>query len=121
MIEQGQFWVSPRTELCEAKGGRDTLNDAWDAANWDGLCGTPWQMVALELKLTAKVAVDNEGAGPPLPRIVVERIPEVEPRIFYVLSADIEAHRHTEMVRVVQRLHHTVEQQNHITTNEREP
>ena len=28
------------------------LNDAWDAANWDGLCGTTlWQMVAPELKL----------------------------------------------------------------------
>ena len=38
----------------------------------------------------------KEGAGPPLPRIVVERAPEVEPRRFYDLSADIdEAHGHT--------------------------
>ena len=59
------------------------------------LCGAPWQMLAPELKLTKKVTADKEGAGPPLPRIVVERAPEVEPRRFYVLSADIEAHGHT--------------------------
>ena len=47
-------------------------------------------MVAPELKLTKKVTADKEGAGPPLPRIVVERAPEVE-----LLSADIEAHGHT--------------------------
>ena len=42
-----------------------------------------------------KVTADKEGAGPPLPRIIVERALEVEPRIFYDLSADIEAHGHT--------------------------
>ena len=52
-------------------------------------------MVAPELKLTKKVTADREGAGPPLPRIVVERTPEFEPRRFYVLSADIEARGHT--------------------------
>ena len=74
---------------------RQTLSDSWETTNWEGLCGTPWQMVAPELKLTKKVTTDKEGAGPPLPRIVVERAPEVEPRRFYVLSADIEAHGHT--------------------------
>ena len=59
------------------------------------LCGTPWQMVAPELKLTKKVTADKDGAGPPSPRIVVERAPEVEPRRFHVLSADTEAHGHT--------------------------
>ena len=52
-------------------------------------------MVAPELKFTKKVTADKEGAGPPLLRIVVERAPEVEPRRFNVLSADIEAHGHT--------------------------
>ena len=52
-------------------------------------------MVSPELKLAKKVAADNERAGLPLPRIVVERAPEAEPRRFYVLSADIEAHGHT--------------------------
>ena len=52
-------------------------------------------MVAPELKLTKKVTADEEGAGPPLPRIVVERAPEAENRRFYVLSADKEAHGHT--------------------------
>ena len=36
-------------------------------------------MVVPELKLTKKVTADKEGAGPPLPRIVVERALEVEP------------------------------------------
>ena len=80
----------------EAKVGRDRhLGDAWESSNWDGLCVTPWQMVARELKLTKKVTADKEGAGPPLPRIVVETAPEVQPRRFHVLSADIEAHGHT--------------------------
>ena len=48
-----------------------------------------------ELKLTKKVTADKEGAEPLLPRTVVERAPEVEPRRFYVLCADIEAHGYT--------------------------
>ena len=74
---------------------RQTLSDAWESTSWVGLCGTPCQMVAPELKLTKKVTADKEGAGPPLPRIVVERAPDAEPRRFYVLSADIEAPGHT--------------------------
>ena len=74
--------------LCITKNGfvrgkswtRQTLSDVWESTNWEGLCGTPRQI----------------GTGSPLPRIVVERMPEVEPRRFYVLSADIEAHGHTE-------------------------
>ena len=73
---------------------RQTVSDAWESTSWEGLCGTPWQIVAPELKLTKKVTTDKEGAKPPLPRIVVERAPEVEPRRFYVLSADIEGHGH---------------------------
>ena len=52
-------------------------------------------MVSLEMKLIMKVTSDKEGAEPPLPRIAVERTPEVEPRTFYVSSADTEAHGHT--------------------------
>ena len=74
---------------------RQTLSAAWESTNWDGLCGTPWQWVAPELELTKKVTADKEGAGPPSPRTVVERAPEVEPRRFNVLSADIEAHGQT--------------------------
>ena len=39
------------------------------------------------MKLTNKVTADKKRAGPPLPRIAVERAPEVEPRRFCVLSA----------------------------------
>ena len=74
--------------LCITKNGvvrgkswtRQTLSDAWNGTNWDGLCDTPWQIMAPELKLTKKITADQEGAGPPLPRNVVERTPEVEPR-----------------------------------------
>ena len=78
-------------QLCES-WTRQTLSDAWESTNWEGLCGTPWQTVAPELKLTKKVTADKEGVGPLLPRITLE----VEPRRFYVLSADIQPHGHTE-------------------------
>ena len=89
--------------LCNTRNGvvrgkswtRQTLSDARESTDWEGLCGIPWQMVAPELKLTKKFTADKEGAGLPLPRILVERAPEVEPRRFFVLSADIEAHGHT--------------------------
>ena len=70
---------------------RQTLSDAWESTN----CGTSWQMVAPELRLTKKVTADKEGVGSPLPRSVVERVPEAETRRFYVLSAYIEAQAHT--------------------------
>ena len=54
---------------------RQTLGDAWDATNSDDLCGTPWQMVALELILTKTVTSDKEGTGPPMPKFVVEIFP----------------------------------------------
>ena len=59
--------------LCITKNGvvrgkrwtRQTLSDAWDSTNWEGLCGTPWQMVAPKLNLTKKVTADKEKAGRP--------------------------------------------------------
>ena len=61
------------------------------AVNWDGL----WQTVTIEMTLSKKVTADKAVAGPPLPRIVFDRITEIESRRFYVLSADNEAHEHT--------------------------
>ena len=60
--------------LCITKNGvgrgkswtRQTPSDDWESTNWEGLCGTPWQMVAPELKLTKKVTADKEGAGTPI-------------------------------------------------------
>ena len=80
-------------------------------------------MVAPELKLTKKVTADKEGAGPPLPRIAVERAPEVEPRRFQVLSADIVKLTDTlEAAQDAQRLHSMEKRQSHIMTNaESEP
>ena len=82
------------------------------------LCGTPWQMVAPELKLTKKkVTADREGAGPPLPRIVVERAPEVEPRRFYVCLRILKLTDTLEAAQDVQRLHRMEKRQSHITMN----
>ena len=57
--------------LCITKNGvvrgknwtRQTLSDACDVTNWDGLCGTPWQMMAPVLKLTKKATADKERSG----------------------------------------------------------
>ena len=73
-------------------------------------------MVASELKLTEKVTAEKEGAGPPLPRIVVERAPEAEPRRFYVFLT-LRLMGTLEVVRVVLRLHRTEKRQSHITMN----
>ena len=90
--------------LCITKNGvvrgkswtRQTLSDAWESTSWEGLCGSLWQMVAQEFRLTEKKSrLTKKERDPPLPRTVVERAPEVEPRRFHVLSADIEAHGHT--------------------------
>ena len=56
MIEQEQLLcITKNGVVCSKCWTRQTLNDAsWDATNWDGLCDTPWQMVAPELKLTKK-------------------------------------------------------------------
>ena len=113
MIEQEQFCASPRTEFMRGKRStRQTLSDAWDATNWGCLCGTPWQMVPRGLELTNKVTADKDGAGPPLPRIAVERILEAEPRRFHVLSVDTGG-----FVWFVQRWHRMEERSNHKTTN----
>ena len=55
-----QEWSCARPKLDKT----DRLSDAWVSTNWEGLCGTPWQIVAPEKKLTKKVATDKEGAGP---------------------------------------------------------
>ena len=58
-----------------------------------GICGQWNDSVSLGVNRGSGLASrDKEGAEPPLSRIVVERIPDFEPRRFYVLSADIEAH-----------------------------
>ena len=74
-------------------------------------------MVAPELKLTKKVTADKAGAGLPLPRIVVERAPEVEPRRFYVCLRMLKLPDTLEADQAVQRLHRMEKQQSHITTN----
>ena len=63
MIEQEQILCIPENGFVRGNSWtRQTLSDAWESTNWEGLCVTPWQMVASELKLTKKVSADKEGA-----------------------------------------------------------
>ena len=95
MIEQGQFLCMTKNGVVRGKSWTRHKVMLGDRRTGKVCVVLPWQKVAPELKLTKKVTADKEVAGPPLPRIVVERAPEVGPRRFYVLSADIEAHGHT--------------------------
>ena len=74
-------------------------------------------MVAPELKLTNKVTVDKERTGSPLPRIVVERAPEVEPRRFYICLQILKITDTLEAAQDAQRLHRMEKRQSHITMN----
>ena len=58
MVEQDQFCARGKSWT------RQTLSDARESTNWEGLCASPWHMVAPELNLTKKVTADNEGADP---------------------------------------------------------
>ena len=70
---------------------KQTLSDAWEATSWKVLCQGSHTVIT-EIRLTKKFITDEGGAGPLLPRMLVEKLPEVERRRLYVLSADIEAH-----------------------------
>ena len=87
---------------------RQTLSDAWEPMNLEDWFGDPGhtftrshvmitetklagrrQRLTPELKLTKKVTAEKGGAGLQLPQNVAEKLPEIERRRFYVLSADI--------------------------------
>ena len=96
IIEQEQFCALPRMELCEAKVGRDRhwvmLGNPWTGKVCVALRGKWWLP---NRSWRRKSQLTKKEWDLPLPRIVVERAPEVELRRFYVLSADIEAHGYT--------------------------
>ena len=93
------------------------LNDAWDATNWDGLCGTPWLMVALDLNLTKKVTSHKEGGGSSLARIFLKYFQRLSREDSTCCWQTSRLTVTPEVVRVVQRSHRTGEQEYHITTN----
>ena len=111
--------------LCIAKNGvvrgkswtRQTQSDAWESTNWEGFCGTPWQMVAPELELTKKVTADKEGARPPVPRIMVDERQRLNPEDSTFCLRTLKLTDTLEVVRVVRRLHRMEERQSRIMTN----
>ena len=67
MIKQEQFLCTTKNGVVRGKSWtRQTLSDAWESTNWDGLCGTPWQMVAPELKWTKEGHSWQRRSGTPI-------------------------------------------------------
>ena len=66
------------------------LKHAWDVSKWDAFGTTPWVEIAPDETVKALTA-SKDGGGPPLPKAFIERVPEVAPRRFYSLPADLEA------------------------------
>ena len=92
---------------------RQTSSDAWESMNLEDWFGDPGhvmtrshamiaetklakrqQTVIPELKLTKRVKADEEGTRFMRPRIVVEKLREIERRRISVVSTDIEARGH---------------------------
>ena len=77
---------------------RQTSSDAWESTIREDLFRNPWQRqlhaAIVETKLTKKFSIDVEGTDLLLPRMLVKNPLEVERGRFYVLFADLEAHRH---------------------------
>ena len=97
---------------------RQTLSDAWESTNWECLCGTPWQMVAPELKLTKKVTADKEGAGPPhCQGLWLKERQKLNPEDSTSCLRTLKLTDTREAAQDAQRLHRMGKRQNHITMN----
>ena len=115
-----------RAALCITKNGvvrgkswtRQTLSDAWESMNWEGLCGIPWQMVAPGLKLTKKVTRNKEGAGPPHCRgLWLKERQRLNPEYFTCCPQILKLMDTLEAAQDAQRFHHMEKRQNHIMMN----
>ena len=94
MIEQEQFSHITKSGIVQGKSWtRQILSDAWESTNWKVFCQSSHTVIT-ETIVTKKFTTDEEGAGPLLPNLLIEKLPEVERRRLYVLYADIEAHGH---------------------------
>ena len=47
------------------------------------------------MRLVKAATTSKDGGGPPLPKALIERVPEVAPRRFHSLPADLEARGRT--------------------------
>ena len=68
MRRSGRRWRKPMGQFGEKVWflGEDGVSSFASRMTQGILCGTPWQMVAPELKLTKKVTSDKGGAGTPI-------------------------------------------------------
>ena len=74
---------------------RQIPSDAWESTNWEGLCGTPWQMVAPELKLTKKVTAHKKRAGPHCQELLLKFRQKLNPEDSTSCLRTFEPHGHT--------------------------
>ena len=74
------------------------MNDAWESTIREdlfvNLVHRRLHTAIAETNLTKKFITDYEGTDLLLPRMLVEKSPEVERGRFYVLFVDVEAHGH---------------------------
>ena len=112
--------------LCITKNGvvrgkkswtRHTLSYAWEWTNWEGLCGTPWQMVAPQLKLTKKVTTDKGGGGPHCQGLWLKERQRLNPEDSTSCLRTLKLTDTLEAAQDVQRLHRMESRQSHIMTN----
>ena len=109
--------------LCITKNGvvrgknwtRQTLSDAWESTNWEGLCDTPWQMVAPELKLKSlltKKERDHHCQG-----LWFKERQRLNPEESTSCLRTLKFTDTLEAVQEVERLHRMEKRQSHTITN----
>ena len=97
-------------ELCEAKAGRD----AWESMNGEGLCGTPWKMVA-ELRLTQKVTADKKERDLHYQGLWLKERPKLNPEDSTCCRLTLKLTDTLEAAQDVQHLHRMEKRQSHKT------
>ena len=111
--------------MCITKNGvvrgkswtRQTLSEAWESTNWEGLCGAPWQMVALELKLAKKVTADKGGVGPHCRGLWLKEHQRLNPEGSTFCLRTLKLTDTLQTAQAVQRLHRMEKRPSHIMTN----
>ena len=106
-----------KNEVVRGKLDEQPLSDAWNDTNWVGLCETPWQMVAHELRLTEKVTSDKEGAGLHCQGLSLDKSQRLSPEDSACCLQTTRLAVTLEVVQAVQRWHRMEQRQNHTTTN----
>ena len=108
--------------LCITKDGvvrgknwtRQTLSDAWESTNWEGFCGTPWQMVAPGRR---RSQLTKKERDPHCQGLWLKERRRLSPEDSFFCLRTLKLMDTLEVVRVVRRFHRMEERQSHIITD----